>query len=191
MRENAEEKEVCVCVCLFVFLCVCSPQMYGGTHTQRQIALLFFFVLLQRGGWPNIKCCVFFYVLKCKPCCCSASVLRLMTECGLKRGTAPNLSLPQRWTQSQSSIATVRSKVCLYFFVISSTLYLVQIPLVNRTRVLRLLLCLTVASVCFCLWKLHLCVSVPPRLPLAVKCSLPGEPGDLLSGSTHSVSERI
>lgn len=60
--------------------------------------------------------------------CCSPSVLRLMTECELRRGTALSLSLPLQWTQSQSSTATPRRKVCLchcmpLFFSISFSIF--------------------------------------------------------------------
>lgn len=69
-----------------------------------------------------------------------------MTECESRRGTAANLSLSQRWTQSQSSIATVRRKVCLCLFLIC---FSICGPATRSQQdpCLRFLLCLVVAPV--------------------------------------------
>lgn len=64
--------------------------------------------------------------------CCSPPVFRLMTEWELRRGTALSLTSPLQWTQSPSSTATPRRKVCLFVplyasFFQSFTLYSFQL----------------------------------------------------------------
>lgn len=42
-----------------------------------------------------------------------------------------------------------------------------------------------------CAIVMCVCVSMSPRLSFSIKCSIPGEPSDLLSGTTHSVPPRV
>lgn len=176
---------------VFVSVCVCvrlSVWLYSlAEHKDKQC--YFFSPPKHRKMTKNIKCCVSFYFRNYKLSRCFASALRLMTECESRRGTAANSSLSQRWTQSQSSIATFRRKVCLCFFLICFSIFASHS---QQDPCLRFLLCLVVVPVFhgFVLLSVKtpcLCFFAPPRLPLAVKCSLPGESSDLLSGSTHSV----
>lgn len=58
------------------------------------------------------------------------------------------------------------------FIFLFNLLYSVFGPATHsqQDRCLRVLLCLTVAPVCFCLWKLHVCVSVSPKA--AARCQV-------------------